>query len=132
MFRNNKKQLFRWISKSLSREIPSGTVGFHFNLYESEKTIHIQLFGMSSYENGDDPETDYWPGSETFSTEEDIYEYPIKKLGSGWQEWLDSIISLLKEYIINGDRAAILKSTSIIGAGFVDGDMHQIWTSNDT
>lgn len=84
MFRGKKSKFYGWISKSLSREIPPETVGIHFNFYEAEGSIHIQLFGMSSYQSGEDPVRDYWPGEETFSTEENVFEYPIGKLGDSW------------------------------------------------
>lgn len=128
MFRSNKNKFYSWIRKSLLREIPPETVGIHFNFYEAEDSVHIQLFGMSSYQCGEDPVRDYWPGEETFSTEEDIFEYPIGELGGSWEYWLESLLVLLKEFIeLDNKMSPLLKQYRAVGAGFVDGDMHLIW-----
>lgn len=127
MFRSNKSKFYSWISKSLSREIPPETIGIHFNFYEAEGSVHIQLFGMSSYKSEKHPVRDYWPGEETFSTEEDVFDYPLGELGGSWEYWLESLLALLKEYIELGKMSPLLRQYQAVGAGFVDGDMYLIW-----
>jgi len=59
----------------------------HVNLYEGMNSVHVQLVGTTSFSPGENPERDYWPGEETFSTGEDIFEIPFTVAGADWREW---------------------------------------------
>jgi hypothetical protein len=83
-----KQEFFAWADRSLSQPIPNITIAFHFNLYEGENSVHVQLIGTESFVPGEDPARGYWPSAETFTTGEDIFEIPFLVAGSNWQEWL--------------------------------------------
>ncbi|THF62782.1 hypothetical protein E6C76_16035 [Pseudothauera nasutitermitis] len=100
---------FAWADQALSQPIPSSTVAFHFNLYEGRESVHVQLIGIDSFVLGDVSERDYWPGSETFSTGENIFEIPFSVAGAGWQEWQQTSIAMAQSYIINGNKSNVLK-----------------------
>jgi len=102
-------------------------VAFHFNLYEGRNSVRVQLVGTDSFVPGSDPERDYWPGTTTFSTGEELFDIPYAVAGSGWREWLQTSMDFARAYIANGSRSSILKSTRGVGMGFVDGDMHVLW-----
>jgi len=120
-------ELFAWIDDALSRELPERTVAFHFNLYESADSVHIHLIGTDAFVAGEVPERDYWPSAETFSTGEDTFEVPIEVAGSDWKQWLATCMDMLRSYMATGRKSDILRSSSGVGVGFVDGDMCVLW-----
>lgn len=120
-------ELFAWIDDALSREVPERTAAFHFNLYEGIDSVHIQLMGTDAFETGEVPERDYWPGAETFSTGEDIFEIPFEVAGSDWKQWLVTCVDMLRSYIATGCNSGVLRSSNGVGVGFVDGDMYVLW-----
>ncbi|MDO5691201.1 MAG: hypothetical protein Q4G70_01815 [Pseudomonadota bacterium] len=122
-----KSALFAWIDAKLSGEIPEHTVAYHFNLYEGTDSVHVQLVGTSTFDAGENPETDYWPGEETFSTDDDVLEIPFTVAGPDWQAWLKTSTELLNDYLATGKMSAVLKQSAGVGAGFVDGDMYLLW-----
>ncbi len=121
---------FAWTDGALSQRIPDTTVAFHFNLYEGEDSVHVQLMGTDSFVPGEVPERDYWPGSETFTTGEDIFEIPYAVAGKDWQAWLQTSVELVRSYIASGEKSIILKGARGVGMGFVDGDMHVLWQAS--
>ena len=120
-----KREFFSWLDSVLTEPIPKSAVAFHFNLYEGTDSIHVQLMGTGSFEGG----SDYWPGSETFSTGENIFEVPFQFAGSEWPQWLESIKRLVSAYLVSGAQSSTLRSSLGVGIGFVDGDMHVLWPS---
>lgn len=70
------KEFFHWLDRVLAQPLPDRITAFHFNLYEAEDSVHIQLTGSDSFDAGADPATDYWPGRETFTTGEEVFELP--------------------------------------------------------
>ena len=122
-----KNELFLWIDRALEQLLPTNTVAFHFNLYEGSDSVHVQLMGTDSF---DDAGVDYWPGDETFSTGEDVFEVPFKVAGANWEEWLETLKSLINDYIAAGNKSAILRGRRGIGIGFVNGDMYILWQAN--
>ena len=99
-----KLSFFAWTDSALSQRIPDTTVAFHFNLYEGEDSVHVQLMGTDSFVPGEVPERDYWPGSETFTTGEDIFEIPYAVAGKDWQAWLQTSVELVRSYIASGEK----------------------------
>ena len=122
-----RQAFFSWADQALSRHIPDSTVAFHFNLYEGENGVRVQLMGIDSFIPGDDPERDYWPGKATFSTGKDRFDIPYALAGSNWPEWLQTSMDFVRSYIADGNKSSVLKSTMGVGIGFVDGDMHVLW-----
>jgi hypothetical protein len=79
--------------------------------------------GTDSFEGGEE----YWPGRETFTTGEDIFEVPFESAGAEWPQWLESLKILVRAYIDSGSRSAVLRNSRGVGIGFVDGDMYVLW-----
>lgn len=119
--------LFAWIDEALSKARPEPTVAFHFNLYEGVDSVHVQLTGTDAFVGGGAPEWDYWPGSETFTTGEDIFKIPFDVAGSDWRQWLDTSMGMLRSYVATGGKSDVLRVSKGVGVGFVDGDMHVLW-----
>ncbi len=111
------------MDNSLSQETPKNTVAFHFNLYEGSDSIHVQLMGTDSFKG----DADYWPGNETFSTGEAVFEVPFTHAGAEWPEWLEFLKQLVVAYIESGGKPAGLRNSKGVGIGFVDGDMYVLW-----
>ena len=126
-----KLKFFAWIDWALSQPIPETTVAFHFNLYEGESSVHVQLIGTESFDAGDNLETDYWPSTETFTTGEEIFEIPFSVAGSEWRQWLRTCKEMVTQYIADGALSKVLLSSRGVGMGFVDGDMHVLWQEGD-
>ncbi|WP_310447112.1 hypothetical protein [Thiobacillus sp.] len=120
---STRNGLFAWADRVLEQGVPHGTVGFHFNLYEGIDSVHVQLTGTDSFVT----EPEYWPGDETFTTGEDIFEVPFAVAGDTWQDWLMSLKALVSSYITDGDKSAVLTKSHGVGIGFVDGDMYVLW-----
>ncbi len=123
------RDLFAWIDAALSQELPERTAAFHFNLYEGIDSVHVQLIGTDSFTPGDVPERDYWPGTETFTTGEQIFEVPYEVAGSDWKQRPRIRHGMLRSYIATGGRSNVLRYSQGVGVGFVDGDMHVLWQS---
>lgn len=120
---STRNGLFAWADRVLEQSVPPGTVGFHFNLYEGTDSVHIQLTGIDSFVT----EPEYWPGHETFTTGEDIFEVPFAVAGATWQDWLVSLKALVSSYLTDGKKSAVLTKYQGVGIGFVDGDMYVLW-----
>jgi hypothetical protein len=122
-----QENLFRWFDEALSNPLPDSIIAFHVNLYEGMSSIHVQLVGTTSFSPGKDPERDYWPGEEAFSTREDIFEIPFSVAGTDWREWLATSKEMIRSYIDQGVQAERIRSSHGLGIGFVDGDMAILW-----
>jgi hypothetical protein len=103
--------------------MPAGAVAFQFNLYEGHGSVHVQLDGIDSF----NVENDDSLGESIFSTGEDIFEVPFQDAGADWQEWLQSLMALCKEYVLEGERSDVLRGSRGVGIGFADGDLHVLW-----
>ncbi|MGP3790671.1 hypothetical protein [Pseudomonas sp. B392_1p] len=119
-----QNDFFLWLDEVLSKALPKNTAAFHFNLYEGSESVHVQLMGTDSFVGM----TDYWPGNETFSTGEAVFEVPFENAGNEWSEWLDYLKRLVSAYIMTGNNSVVLRSSKGVGIGFVDGDMYVLWS----
>ena len=124
---STRASFFSWIDAALSRPIPERTEAFHFNLYEGTDSVHVQLVGNETFDPGENPETDYWPGADTFSTGEEVFEVPFSVAGDDWQAWLNTLTQWIDDYIADGSMSLVLRSRKGVGLGFVDGDMYVRW-----
>lgn len=124
---STKTSFFSWIDAALSGPIPETTEAFHFNLYEGRDSVHVQLVGNETFDPGDTPGTYYWPGAETFSTDEEIFEVPFSLAGEDWRAWLSTLTQWIDEYIADGSMSPVLRGRKGVGLGFVDGDMYVRW-----
>ena len=122
-----QSDFFQWLDRALSQPLPGAIVAFHLNLYEGTDSVHVQLIGCDSFNPGDDPGTDYWPGDEVFSTGEAVFEVPFAQAGARWQDWLQTLLELARAYLDAGAQAGVLRRSRGVGIGFVDGDMQLLW-----
>ena len=122
-----KNNFFKWVDEALTQSTSTQVAAFHFNLYEGKRSVHVQLIGADEFVPGDNPETDYWPGDEVFSTGEKIFEIPFAVAGRNWEEWLQVSLRLIMDYMESGKMSEILRKSKGVGAGFVDGDMHLVY-----
>jgi hypothetical protein len=122
-----RARFFTWLDAVLASPIPERTEGFHFNLYEGEDAVHIQLVGTEAFHPGEDPSTEYWPAAETFSTGENVFEVPFTVGGADWRAWLKCVRELVESYIAEGTQSKVIRGRKGVGLGFVDGDMYVVW-----
>ena len=125
------EDFFSWADSYLSGPQSDATVAFHFNLYEGEDSVHVQLIGTDSFTLGEDPATDYWPGAETSTTGEEVFEIPYFIAGTEWRQWLQTSKNLITRYIETGKNSSVLRKSQGVGVGFVEGDMHVLWRASD-
>lgn len=112
-----------WANRALAREIPDGTIAFHFNLYEGKDAFHVQLVGAARFSR-DDPS---WPCAETFTTGEDVFELPHSVVGLEWERCLEATKAAVQSYIARSAGATALRGSRAVGVGFVDGDVEVVW-----
>jgi hypothetical protein len=113
-----------WLDKILEQELPKGIIAFNFNLYEGERgTYDIQLIGSDEFDENDGD----WSCTDFFTTGEDICYIKRTKDIKEWEKGLSYITELVQRYLKEGKNAAILKSVTAIGIGFVDGDIDIIY-----
>jgi hypothetical protein len=113
----------KWVDTALSRRIPSNTAAFHFNLYEGSDSVHVQLIGTKRF----DAYSQDWPEECTFTTGEDIFEFPYSAVTAKWETNLKASMSAIRQYLSSGANATVLKSFEGVGVGYVDGDVHVVW-----
>ena len=112
-----------WLDNVLQQDIPEEVVAFCFNLYEDgDFNWSMELVGTESF----DTEDGDWPCDEItdFGTR-------IKPLTwtqeTEWDNVLEGIISVLRDYLEIGKYADVLKSREGVGVGFVDGDVEILY-----
>lgn len=120
------EQFSIWINRHLEKELPQNIKAMNFNIYEGKDSYHIQLIGASIFDESDED----WACEEVFTTGEDIFEISKMKAGENWEEALEYIKVMIKEYITNGKYALLLHEYEAIGIGFVDGDIEIINRNN--
>lgn len=109
-----------WLNKILEQNIPKEVKAFNFNLYEgADNTYHIQLIGSNEFDEIDED----WACNETYTTGEDICCIARTKDIAKWEQGLNYIIKLVKQYLVQGENASILKKVFAVGVGFVDGNI---------
>lgn len=113
-----------WIDGVLSADIPAEVVAFCFNLYEeSDDSWSMELVGAGRF----DPDDQDWACDEItdFDSRKDMFNW---QAACEWDEALESMTAVLKQYLEEGKYADVLKSKSGVGVGFVDGDIELLYT----
>ena len=117
------QEIEAWLNVVLEQDIPSSVAAFGFNLYEDGNNAwSMELVGTESF----DPENEDWICEEVtdFETRDDPFAWEQE---AGWEEILEEVILVLKEYLENGLYADLLKSRCGVGVGFVDGDVEIVY-----
>ena len=68
-----------------------------------------------------------WACTDYFTTGEDICYIKRAKDIKDWEKGLNYITKLVEKYLDEGKNAHILKDSSAVGIGFVDGDIDIIY-----
>ena len=113
-----------WLNNVLIQEIPEEVAAFNFNIYEDEGcNWSIEVVGTGSF----DEEDEDWACDEVtdFGTRENPLSWQEE---AGWNEVLEEIMSVLKQYLNKGMYADVLKAGEGVGAGFVDGDIEILYS----
>lgn len=114
-----------WIDNILNdKVIPTNTVAFCFNLYEeSDGSWAMELVGTEQFDLDDED----WACRETtdFGSREKLYNW---EMDCEWEEALEYMVNELKQYLLSGKYAALLKSQDGVGVGFVDGNIEIIYS----
>ena len=119
------KNVSNWINDTLKdKVITSDIVAFCFNLYEeSDGSWAMELVGTQRF----DLEDEDWACDEVtdFCSREDQYNWEME---CEWEEALEYMVNELKQYLSNGKYAALLKSKTGVGVGFVDGNIEILYS----
>jgi hypothetical protein len=108
-----------WADRILTQPLSSSVVAYNFNLYEHADEFAIQLVGTRSFDLRDED----WACDEIYSSGEDLFCLPHKVVGNRWEKGLEAAKSLVENYLCHGTKAGVLKASSGVGVGFVDGDI---------
>ncbi len=121
---NNYTLFSNWLDDVLEQDLPEGIIAFNFNLYEGSKgTYDIQLIGADEFEEEDSD----WACTDYYTTGENICYIKREKEIESWEKGLNYIKELVMQYLSEGKRSHILKNSSAVGIGFVDGDLEIIY-----
>ena len=116
-----------WLDESLPNEIPHGVVAFSFNLTEiTHGEFEVEIIGAESF----DAEDEDWACDEVWEPSQRSIEIPEGEIGNQWEEVLDSMTSIVMDYLDNGSKSGMLKSGKGIGIGFVSGDLNILWKAD--
>ena len=114
----------KWLDGILVGEMPGGIKAFNFNIYEEDDgSWSLQLIGSSYY----DPDNDDWACDELYSSEEDIYTWTEESEDAEWTDAQQTAVSMISDYLQNGEKKDVLLSSDSVCAGFVDGDLILIY-----
>lgn len=116
-------EISKWPDDALAQGGPDEVAAFCFNLYEDEQNRwSMEAIGTDSFDADDGD----WGCDEVtgFGTRGNCYTWEAAK---EWDEILNEIVSLLKDYLASGTYAALLQEKSGVGAGFVDGAIEVIY-----
>ena len=120
-------QFAQWIEQVLPVEPPEEVAAFNFNMYGSPTTYDVEIVGCPTY----DPDDSDWACEDIFMSEGPRFELPHAIVGNHWEQGLNAAIGFLKNYITKDSTGAnCLRRSQAVGAGFVDGDLHLIWSAN--
>lgn len=110
-----------WLEKVLSSPIPESVVAYSFNLAEP---WCIEVVGCDRYD-ADDPD---WACDEVFRANVDALALSEQVFGDDWGTVLQRSIDMVSQFL-DGDThgSRILKTSSAVVIGFVDGDSHLLW-----
>ncbi|MCM1113398.1 MAG: hypothetical protein NC399_09110 [Muribaculum sp.] len=113
------QKVSKWLDAVLETDIPDEVVAFGFNLYDDGgHNWSMELVGTSEFDRDDED----WLCNEVtdFNTRENPFRW---RKETGWEEVLEDIACVLREYLKSGRYANLLKAKSGVGVGFVDGDI---------
>jgi len=110
-----------YIEDILTKPIPETVVSFIFNLAEP---WCIEVVGCGSYDANDSD----WGCDEVFRGGVMPLDLPDSVFGPTWEDVLAGCTLMVAAYLDRDSPGSrILKNSSAVAVGFVDGDTHLIW-----
>lgn len=120
-------EVSKWIDHVLEQDISEEIKAFCFNLYDDgNSNWSMELVGTGTF----DIEDADWACVEITDFETGTTPFAWKQAAK-WDEVLEKVISVLREYPENGKYAKVLKSKSGVGVGFVDGDIEILYAKKN-
>jgi hypothetical protein len=111
-----------WLDSALAQSIPAGIVAFSFNLAEP---WCIEVIGSRRYSEEDSD----WACEEAFRPKVPNLDLPKSEVGSDWESVLEASKKIVSAYLERPSAGStILKKATAVTVGFVDGDLHRVWT----
>jgi hypothetical protein len=109
----------KWLDTILAdiNELP---VAWNFNLYEPSC---IELVGTKSFHKKDED----WACDEIFASREKYPDFKLPK--RQWEKSLQEAVSLIENYLTNGNYKSKLLDSYGVGCGFVDGNLTLIYVN---
>ena len=117
------QEVSEWLDAVLVNAVPNEVVAFGFNVYDDgDNDWSMELVGTSEFDVDDED----WLCNEVtdFNTRENPFQWSKE---AEWEEVLEDIVHVLKEYLKSGQYANALKEKSGVGVGFVDGDIELLY-----
>jgi hypothetical protein len=113
-----------WLTEALPVEAPPNVIAYNFNLAEGGGWI-VEVIGSSVY----DPKDKDWscpPEAWTCRPSEYIIEY---EEAPDWQTALALVVERVTKFLQKSPHpgAQLLRRAQVVCAGFVDGDLAQVW-----
>ena len=105
---------------------PSEVVAYNFNIAETGVDYVVELIGASSY----DPNNSDWAcPPEAWTSKPSQASIPYNVFNGQWEQALDGIVTCIKTFLASSDSqaASTLRQSQAVCAGFVDGDIVQVW-----
>src|SRR4051812_22081686 len=110
-----------WLDRALAEPIPSGVIAFSFNL---TKPSTIEIIGSESYRDEDSD----WASEEAFRPTTEDLQLPTPERSKDWNAVLESARRAIFTYLDRPSAgSAILKRSTAVAVGFIDGDLHIVW-----
>lgn len=121
--------LTQWLGDVLPDTAPQGVVAFSFNITESKNWL-VELIGASSYKADD---ADWACPPEAWSSAPSRLAISRSIAGDSWESAQCFIVERVRYFLQNSEsaQASILRSATAVCVGFVDGDLNQVWPSDE-
>jgi len=114
-----------WIDRALSGELPDGIAAFHFNMYDGPETHDVEIVGCPTY----DPNDSDWACDDIFMSAEPRFELPHTVVGEHWESALAAAMQMLGAYMkSDAVGARRMRRSQAVSIGFVDGNLHLVWS----
>ena len=113
-----------WLDHYLKKGFTDNVVAANFNIYEdAENSWSVEIVGTGSF----DEEDEDWACDEItdLGTRENLF---VMELEQGWEAVLESVVSCVKKYLVNGQYSDVLKRLVAVGVGFVDGNIEIVYS----
>jgi hypothetical protein len=118
-------QFCAWADAVTAAPLPDGIAAFHFNMYEGLETYDIEIVGCPTYA----PRDSDWACDDILVSKQPRFRLPHQVVGRSWEQALEVATRFVGAYLATGSVGAKkMQETLAVGIGFVDGDLHLVWS----